>query len=67
MNKLLRIKEVTKRVGLSRAYIYRLIKEGKFPKQVTIVEGSNSIAFVESEIQKWIDARIDARDLKEVA
>ncbi|MDC9622767.1 AlpA family transcriptional regulator [Xenorhabdus sp. XENO-7] len=53
---LIRLPEVQRRTGYSKAWIYRLIKEDKFPKQVKI--GSRSVAFVESEIDGWVDQRI---------
>ncbi|MDC9583278.1 AlpA family transcriptional regulator [Xenorhabdus sp. PR6a] len=53
---LIRLPEVQRRTGYSKAWIYKLIEEDKFPKQVKI--GTRSIAFVESEIDNWIDQRI---------
>ena len=64
-NKLIRLKQVIEMVGVSRAYIYRLLKEGRFPQQVEIVAGGTARAFVESEVQEWIDKRIEARNSKE--
>ncbi len=54
--KLLRLSEVLNRTGYSKAWIYRLLKENRFPQSVKI--GSRSIAFVESEIDDWINQRI---------
>jgi prophage regulatory protein len=45
-----------RRTGYGKAWIYRLISQERFPKPVKI--GSRSIAFVESEIDDWIDKRI---------
>ncbi|WP_313682762.1 AlpA family transcriptional regulator [Pantoea sp.] len=53
---LIRLSEVQRRTGYSKAWIYRLLKESRFPKSVKI--GSRSIAFIESEIDEWIDQRI---------
>ncbi|KAA1181332.1 helix-turn-helix transcriptional regulator [Photorhabdus heterorhabditis] len=50
---LIRLPEVQRRTGYSKAWIYRLIKEDKFPKQVKI--GPRSVAFIESEIDGWVD------------
>ncbi|CAD5352971.1 protein of unknown function [Enterobacter cancerogenus] len=36
------------------------MKEKRFPQSVKI--GSRSIAFVESEVDEWINQRIEARD-----
>jgi prophage regulatory protein len=49
-----------KGVDFSRAHIYRLIKEKRFPAPIRI--GSNRIAFVEREIDQFIEARINERD-----
>lgn len=54
--RLLRLGEVMKRVPLKRSAIYQLAKQGSFPKPVNM--GSRSVAWVESEIDAWIDARI---------
>ncbi|MGO3567014.1 MAG: helix-turn-helix transcriptional regulator [Serratia grimesii] len=54
--KLLRLPEVQKRTGYSRAWLYRLMREQRFPAAIKI--GSRSIAFIESEIDEWINQRI---------
>ncbi|EDX0048492.1 AlpA family transcriptional regulator [Salmonella enterica] len=59
---LIRLPEVQRRTGYSKAWIYKLIDQGRFPKPVKI--GSRSIAFVESEVDEWIAERIAARDKK---
>ncbi|MGJ0579742.1 helix-turn-helix transcriptional regulator [Xenorhabdus bovienii] len=53
---LIRLPEVQRRTGYGKAWIYKLIADNKFPKQVKI--GTRSIAFIESEIDGWIDQRI---------
>lgn len=52
----IRLPEVLRRTGYSKAWIYRLLKEKKFPQSVKI--GARSIAFVEHEIDEWIERRI---------
>ncbi|PHM53884.1 helix-turn-helix transcriptional regulator [Xenorhabdus sp. KK7.4] len=52
----IRLPEVQRRTGYSKAWIYKLISAGEFPKQVKL--GSRSVAFVESEIDNWIAQRI---------
>ena len=56
----LRIKDVIDRVGLSRTTIWRLEATGEFPKSVRVSEGRS--AWIESEIQSWIEAKISERD-----
>ncbi|EEZ9807983.1 AlpA family transcriptional regulator [Escherichia coli] len=55
---LIRLPEVQRRTGYSKAWIYRLMAEQRFPLSVKI--GSRAIAFIESEIDEWIDERIAA-------
>ena len=57
---LIRLPEVQRRTGYSKAWIYRLLREQRFPQSVKI--GSRSIAFVESEVDEWISPRIEERD-----
>ncbi|WP_340619042.1 helix-turn-helix transcriptional regulator [Xenorhabdus entomophaga] len=52
----IRLPEVQRRTGYSKAWLYKLIGENKFPKQIKI--GSRSIAFIESEVDSWIAKRI---------
>ena len=52
----IRLSEVLRRTGYSKAWIYRFLKEKRFPQPVKI--GSRSIAFVENEIDEWINQRI---------
>ncbi len=58
--RLLRIREVMTRTGRTRSRIYDDIANGEFPKPVKI--GGQAIAFVETEIDAWIAAKIAARD-----
>ncbi|HCB9204069.1 transcriptional regulator AlpA family [Klebsiella variicola] len=54
--KFIRLSEVQRRTGYSKAWLYRLMSQKKFPSSVKI--GSRSIAFIESEIDEWINQRI---------
>lgn len=59
-NQLIRMNQTLDRTGFSKAWIYKLINQNRFPKPVKI--GARSIAFVESEIDAWINERIAERD-----
>lgn len=63
-NSLIRLPEVQRRTGYGKAWLYKLIAQKRFPKPVKI--GSRAIAFVESEIDDWINQRIE-ESRKEVA
>jgi prophage regulatory protein len=53
--KLLRIKQVMEVTGLSRMILWRLEKAGDFPIRRRL--GSNSVAWLESDIAAWIKSR----------
>lgn len=53
---LIRFSEAQKRTGYSKAWLYRLISEKRFPQPIKI--GARAIAFVESEIDEWVNQRI---------
>ncbi|MCL2298346.1 MAG: AlpA family phage regulatory protein [Proteobacteria bacterium] len=52
-DKILRARDVSKKVGLSRSTIYRLIKLGKFPPSQII--GLQAVGWKASAIESWID------------
>lgn len=54
---LIRLPEVLKRTGVSRAGLYRMINKKRFPLPVKISE--RAIAFVESEVNEWIESVIN--------
>ena len=56
--KILRLPAVKARCGLSRSTLYNRIATGDFPPSVAL--GARSVGWVESEINAWIAARIDA-------
>ncbi|EKJ8220771.1 helix-turn-helix transcriptional regulator [Citrobacter sedlakii] len=55
---LIRLPEVQRRTDYSKAWIYRLMAEKRFPSSIKI--GARAIAFIESEIDDWINSCIDA-------
>jgi prophage regulatory protein len=57
--KLLKIKQVTELTTMSRSTIYRMISDGKFPKQVCLEK--NISVWLESEIHGYIAERIANR------
>jgi prophage regulatory protein len=55
---ILRLPVVKARTGLSRSTIYLRVSEGTFPKPVSL--GGRAVGWVESEIQQWLEQRIEA-------
>lgn len=52
----LRRKDVERLVGLGRSSIYKMVADGKFPKQVRI--GSRAVAWRSDEIEQWIQEKL---------
>ena len=59
--KLIKLKTVMDCTGLARSTVYKFIAEDRFPKPVKL--GARMVAWVEGEIQQWIQERIGERDL----
>ena len=57
--RLLRLPEVREKTGETTATIYHSVKHGSFPAPVPL--GPHRVAWVEQEIDNWIDGRIRAR------
>lgn len=52
--KLLRIRDVVERTGMSRATIYRKMNENTFPKAHQV--GTKAVRWKDSEIEDWIQS-----------
>lgn len=57
VNRLLRLKQVVLKVGLSRSQIYKLIAKGLFPEQTKI--GPKISVWPEQAIDQWISRQIE--------
>ncbi|QIN39173.1 helix-turn-helix transcriptional regulator [Enterobacter ludwigii] len=60
--RLLRMSDVISLTGLPKSTIYLKIKNKEFPNQVPI--GTRSVAWVEAEINDWIEKNIQNRKEK---
>lgn len=54
--KFLRMSEVEDKVGYKKSWIYQAIKDGVFPEPIKL--GQRAIAFIEDEIDEWMNTRI---------
>jgi len=58
---LLRLPRVEAATGYKRSTIYRLIQQGEFPAPISL--GARASAWVEDEVNAWIQKRIrESRD-----
>ena len=64
MPKLLKAKQVAEYVNVSKSQIYKLVQQGRLPKPIKL--GERGSAWLVSEIDAWLQSRVDLRD-EEVA
>ena len=55
IEKLLTMAELKELIPYSSAHVYRLIKQGDFPKPIRL--GPNRVAWRTTDIERWIEAR----------
>lgn len=53
--RILRIDEVVRLTGLSKAMIYALIKQGLFPRPVLL--SKRAVGWIEEDLEAWIKSR----------
>ena len=66
----IRLPEVLSRTGYGRTTIYRKMEDGSFPRSVKLggppkdpeAFDSRAVAWIEDEVEQWIESRIDERD-----
>ena len=60
MSKILKVKEVAEELNVSVQQIYKLVSKGRFPKPIKL--GERGSGWLTSEIDAWLQSRVDARD-----
>lgn len=58
--RLIRLREVLAKTGLSRSAVYAAVKAGTFTAPIPILPGGRSTAWVEAEVDAWLRGRIAA-------
>ncbi len=65
--RILRIKQVLDRVGISRAQLYVLMGEDRFPKNFSLSgPGGRAVGWLESDIDNWVASRAEQQIKVEV-
>ena len=70
-HRFIRLPEVLSRTGYGRTSIYRKMEDGSFPKSLKLGGppkdpnefDSRAIAWIEDEVDQWIESRIEERGL----
>ena len=68
----IRLPEVLTRTGYGRTTIYRKMEDGSFPRSVKLggpledpnVFDSRTVAWIEHEVDQWIESMIEENELK---
>jgi prophage regulatory protein len=55
VDRLIRLKELIKIIGLGRSTVYKLLNEGKFPKRIKLTQ--RTVVWRLSEIEAWIEEK----------
>ena len=69
-HRFIRLNEVLSRTGYGRTSIYRKMEDGSFPRSVKLggppvdpeAFDSRAVAWIENEVEQWIDSMIEGRD-----
>jgi prophage regulatory protein len=62
LNRMYRLSDLSQFVGLRRTQIGELIKEGKFPRPISLSDAGRAVAWLESDLIAWQNDRIAARN-----
>ncbi len=62
LNRMYRMRELPRFVGMHRTQIGELIKVGKFPRPVTVGTGRRAIAWLEEDLISWQLQRVAERN-----
>jgi prophage regulatory protein len=54
----LRLRAVMQRTGLSCASLYAMVARGEFPAQIRITEHGRAVAWLSSDVDRWMHERI---------
>ena len=59
-SKILKVKQVAEEINVSVPQVYKLVSLGRFPKPIKL--GERGSGWLTSEIDAWLQSRVDARD-----
>lgn len=61
--RLIRVSVVMEKVAKSRPSIYKMIRDRKFPRPIPV--SSRTVAWLESEVDAWIEGQVKLRDSRD--
>jgi|TARA_R110002074_G_scaffold393577_1_gene580155 prophage regulatory protein len=60
LQKVLKATQVAIYINTCKSQVYKLVKQGRFPKPIKL--GERGSAWLVSEIDAWLQSRVDLRD-----
>jgi prophage regulatory protein len=55
---ILRMRQLTERLGMSRSWVYLAMADGRFPKPIQLARNGRAVGFLESEVEEYLTGRI---------
>jgi len=66
-DRVLRMRDLAKRLQLSQSRLYALIAEGKFLRPFKLVPGGRAVGWLERDVDAWLAERSSERTLNQNA
>ena len=60
--RILRMRDICLKTGLSQSTLHDLVARGVFPKPFTLIPGGRAVGWLEANVDQWIIKRRDASD-----
>ena len=62
MSKVLKVRQVAEDINVSIPQVYKLVSLGRFPKPIKL--GERGSGWIRTEVDAWLQSRVEARDLE---
>jgi prophage regulatory protein len=66
LNRIYRLADLPQIVGLKRTQIAEKVKAGEFPRPIPLSDSGRAVAWLESDLEAWLNSRIAVRNAKAV-
>jgi prophage regulatory protein len=60
--RILRMRDICLKTGLSQSTLHDLVARGVFPKPFTLIPGGRAVGWLEANVDQWIFKRHDDAD-----
>jgi prophage regulatory protein len=56
---ILRMRQLTQRIGMSRSWVYLAVSDGRFPQPIKLARNGTAVGWLESEVEAYLSGRIE--------